>query len=95
MRRAYLDLVNHRGNGLLYDPDVAGALGDAVSALAADHGLRRDWHAPRGPRSLAGPWHAVGDALLGHYAAALRPAGPHPRARGLRGTPWPAPRTPP
>ena len=64
-----LDLVSHRGNGLLYDPDAAGALEEAVGALAADQRLRRDLARAARPSVAGRTWHAVGDALLGHYAA--------------------------
>lgn len=69
-----LDLVTPGVTGTLVPPGDAGAIADAVAALAADPIARKEyaeaaraWVADRG-------WAAVGDELINHYSAVL--AGP-------------------
>jgi phosphatidylinositol alpha 1,6-mannosyltransferase len=69
-----LDLIIPGITGTLVPPGDAGAIADAVAALAADPITRKEyaeaaraWVADRG-------WAAVGDELINHYAAVL--AGP-------------------
>ncbi|MEU5281327.1 glycosyltransferase family 4 protein [Streptomyces asoensis] len=71
-----LDLVAHGRTGLLVPPRDAGAVRDAVAALAADPALR-DAYGAAGRVTVEGrTWAAVGDRLIGHYEdvlAARRP----------------------
>jgi len=70
-----VDLVRPGVTGELVPPGDAGAVADAVRLLAGDPGLRARYGAA-GRRSVAGrTWAAVGDALLGHYAAVGASAG--------------------
>ncbi|MFD5271237.1 glycosyltransferase family 4 protein [Streptomyces sp. NPDC058335] len=71
-----LDLVAHGRTGLLVPPRDAGAVRDAVAALAADP-ARRAAYGDAGRAMVQGrTWAAVGDQLIGHYGdvlAARRP----------------------
>lgn len=66
-----LDLVEHGVNGLLWDPRDPTTIRDAVAALHRDPD-RRAAMALEARRSVSGrSWAAVGDELLGHYAAVV------------------------
>jgi phosphatidylinositol alpha 1,6-mannosyltransferase len=68
-----LDLVREGRTGHLVPPHRAAGFTEAVAALAADAG-RRALFGAAGRAAIEGrTWSAVGDELLGHYAAALRP----------------------
>jgi phosphatidylinositol alpha 1,6-mannosyltransferase len=64
------DLVNVGVTGTLVPPEDAGALADAVAVLAADPDLRRRYGRAARAEVATRSWAAVGDELLGHYAAA-------------------------
>lgn len=64
-----LDLVTHEDNGLRYEPGSATALRQAVQRLAGSPELRAALAARARPSVEAATWAAVGDELLGHYAA--------------------------
>jgi phosphatidylinositol alpha 1,6-mannosyltransferase len=62
-----LDLVEHRTNGLRFEPGSGPSLRAAVSALAADH-ERRGAMAAAARASVAGrTWDVIGDQLVRHY----------------------------
>jgi len=66
------DLVDHDRTGYLVPPFEATGFTDAIAALAADPSRRLRFGAA-GRLAVAGrSWSAVGDALIGHYGAALR-----------------------
>ncbi|MEU9667999.1 glycosyltransferase family 1 protein [Streptomyces bobili] len=66
-----LDLVAHGRTGLLVPPRDAGAVRDAVAALAADPALRTAY-GDAGRATVEGrTWAAVGDQLIGHYGDVL------------------------
>ncbi|MFE7646701.1 glycosyltransferase family 4 protein [Streptomyces phaeoluteigriseus] len=66
-----LDLVAHGRSGLLVPPRDAGAVRDAVAALAADP-ARRTAYGDAGRAMVEGrTWAAVGDQLIGHYGDVL------------------------
>ncbi|MGX1268686.1 glycosyltransferase family 4 protein [Streptomyces phaeoluteigriseus] len=66
-----LDLVAHGRTGLLVPPRDAGAVRDAVAALAADP-ARRTAYGETGRAMVEGrTWAAVGDQLIGHYGDVL------------------------
>lgn len=66
-----LDLIDHGRTGLLVPPYDAGAVRDAVRALADDPAVRTRL-AGAGRDAVADrSWEAVGDRLLGHYADAV------------------------
>jgi phosphatidylinositol alpha 1,6-mannosyltransferase len=71
-----LDLVQDAVTGYLFDPDLPGALRDAVTALAEDPAAR----AAMGAAGLAGvggrSWESVVDQLLGHYASVVAARAP-------------------
>jgi phosphatidylinositol alpha 1,6-mannosyltransferase len=69
-----LDLVRDGVTGYLVIPGDAGALAAAVARLAADPGLRAAQGRAARDMVLARSWTAVGDALIGHYAAVLSEA---------------------
>jgi len=73
-----LDLIAPGRTGLLYPPADPAALRAAVAALAADPRLRTTMGATARQSVLGRSWQAVGDELLGHYAAVT--AGDAPRA---------------
>ncbi|MEV6618000.1 glycosyltransferase family 1 protein [Streptomyces sp. NPDC051051] len=65
------DLVDHGRTGLLVPPRDAGAVRDAVAALAADPARRRAY-GDAGRAMVEGrTWAAVGDQLIGHYGDVL------------------------
>jgi phosphatidylinositol alpha 1,6-mannosyltransferase len=66
-----LDLVRDGVTGYLVPPGDPGALAAAVARLAADPGLRAAQGRAARDMVLARSWTAVGDALIGHYAAVL------------------------
>lgn len=71
-----LDLVQDAVTGHLFDPDLPGALRDAVTVLAEDPAAR----AAMGAAGLAGvggrSWETVVDQLLGHYASVVAARAP-------------------
>ena len=69
-----LDLVDHGVTGFLVTPGSAPALAEAVARLAADPGLRAEQGRAARRKVLTRDWTAIGDALIGHYQAVLRPA---------------------
>ena len=69
-----LDLVDHGLTGFLVTPGSAPALAEAVARLAADPGLRAEQGRAARRKVLTRDWPAIGDALIGHYQAVLRPA---------------------
>ncbi|MFC9955936.1 glycosyltransferase family 4 protein [Streptomyces nigra] len=66
-----LDLVAHGHTGLLVPPHDATAVRDAVRALAASPTLRAAFGAAGRATVEGRTWAAVGDQLIGHYAAVL------------------------
>ncbi|MGW5031885.1 glycosyltransferase family 4 protein [Streptomyces nigra] len=66
-----LDLVAHGHTGLLVTPHDATAVRDAVRALAAGPALRAAFGAAGRATVEGRTWAAVGDQLIGHYAAVL------------------------
>lgn len=68
-----LDLIDHGRNGLLFDPDVHGALREAVASLAGPE--RESERTAMGVAGRAGvearSWPALTDQLLGYYARAM------------------------
>ncbi|MGW6471311.1 glycosyltransferase family 4 protein [Streptomyces nigra] len=66
-----LDLVAHGHTGLLVPPHDATAVRDAVRALAAGPTLRAAFGAAGRATVEGRTWAAVGDQLIGHYAAVL------------------------
>jgi len=66
-----LDLVSHGRTGFLVPPFAGAGFTGAVRELAGDAGLRAAFGAA-GRLAIEGrSWTAVGDELLGHYAAAM------------------------
>ncbi|MGL5861119.1 MAG: glycosyltransferase, partial [Phycicoccus sp.] len=64
-----VDLVEHGRTGLLFDPEQLGELGDCVSVLVGDRGLRERMGAA-GRGAVSGrTWPVVVDQLVGHYRA--------------------------
>ena len=69
-----LDLVREGRTGHLVPPHVAAGFTEAIAELAGS-AERRALFGAAGRAAIEGrTWSAVGDELLGHYAAALRPA---------------------
>jgi phosphatidylinositol alpha 1,6-mannosyltransferase len=66
-----VDLVDDGVTGCLVPPGEAGALASAVARLAADPAARAAQGQAGRQRVSARSWAALGDALLGHYAAVL------------------------
>jgi phosphatidylinositol alpha 1,6-mannosyltransferase len=66
-----VDLVVDGGTGLLVPPHSGAALADAVARLAADPPLRRSMGAAARELVQGRSWAAIGDELIGHYAAVL------------------------
>jgi phosphatidylinositol alpha 1,6-mannosyltransferase len=66
-----LDLVADEVTGYLVPPLSAQALTDAVAILAGSAELRRAFGATGRATVLGRSWEAVGDQLIGHYAAVL------------------------
>jgi phosphatidylinositol alpha 1,6-mannosyltransferase len=71
-----LDLVDHGVTGYLVPPGDGHSLAAAVARLAAAPGLRADLGRAARRKVLTRDWPSVGDALIGHYEAVLRPAQP-------------------
>lgn len=68
-----LDLVEHGVTGFLAEPGNGTAITEAVARLAADPALRAA-QGQAGRQKVQGrTWAALGDKLIGHYAAVLRP----------------------
>ncbi|WP_412746823.1 glycosyltransferase family 4 protein [Krasilnikovia sp. MM14-A1004] len=65
-----LDLVAHGRTGYLVPPHREQGFTDAVAELAGDPALRRAFGAAGRAAVRERTWAAVGDELLGHYAAA-------------------------
>ena len=72
-----LDLVEHGVTGFLAEPGNGAAITEAVARLAADPVLRAAQGQAGRQKVQSRTWAALGDKLIGHYAAVLRP--------GLRG----------
>ncbi|HYZ55495.1 MAG TPA: glycosyltransferase family 1 protein [Streptosporangiaceae bacterium] len=68
-----LDIVDDGGTGHLVAPGSVVALADAVARLAADAGLRAAQGRAARQKMLTRSWSAIGDKLISHYAAVLRP----------------------
>ncbi|WP_030343720.1 glycosyltransferase family 4 protein [Streptomyces sp. NRRL S-1022] len=66
-----LDLVDHGRTGLLVPPRDAGAVQEAVRALAAEPARRAAYGAAARATVEGRTWAAVGDQLLAHYDAVL------------------------
>ena len=66
-----VDLVEDGVTGYLVPPGDAAALARAAARLAADPWARAGQGRAARQRVLARSWSAVGDALIGHYAAVL------------------------
>ncbi|HTT54507.1 MAG TPA: glycosyltransferase family 1 protein [Streptosporangiaceae bacterium] len=66
-----VDLVEDGVTGSLVRPGDAAALAQAATRLAADPSARAAQGRAARQRVLARSWSAVGDALVGHYAAVL------------------------
>ncbi|MGX1371489.1 phosphatidylinositol alpha 1,6-mannosyltransferase [Streptomyces canus] len=66
-----LDLVAHGRTGFLVPPRDPAAVRDAVRSLAADPGMRASFGAAARALVEGRTWAAVGDQLIGHYAAVL------------------------
>jgi len=73
-----LDLVSPGRTGLLVPPCDAGALADAVAALAADPARRAAFGAAARAAVVARSWATVGNELLGHYSGILDLRGGYP-----------------
>jgi phosphatidylinositol alpha 1,6-mannosyltransferase len=68
-----LDLVDHGVTGFLVEPGDGTAIAAAVARLAADPGLRAALGRAGQGNVQGRTWAALGDTLIGHYAAVLRP----------------------
>lgn len=66
-----LDLVAHGRTGFLVPPRDPAAVRDAVWSLAADPEMRASFGAAARAMVEGRTWAAVGDQLIGHYAAVL------------------------
>ncbi|KUN66086.1 glycosyl transferase family 1 [Streptomyces canus] len=66
-----LDLVAHGRTGFLVPPRDPAAVRDAVRSLAADPETRASFGAAARAMVEGRTWAAVGDQLIGHYAAVL------------------------
>ncbi|MDR7279006.1 glycosyltransferase family 4 protein [Catenuloplanes atrovinosus] len=69
-----VDLVKPDTTGVLVPPEDAGALADAVADLVADDERRIEFGRAARAAVARRSWAAVGDELIGHYAAVV--AGP-------------------
>jgi phosphatidylinositol alpha 1,6-mannosyltransferase len=68
-----LDIVDDAVTGYLVTPESAEALARPVARLAADAGLRAAQGRAARQKVLSRSWSAVGDKLIGHYAAVFQP----------------------
>jgi phosphatidylinositol alpha 1,6-mannosyltransferase len=68
-----LDLIDDGVTGHLVAPGSAAALAGPVARLAADAGLRAAQGRLGRQKVLTRSWSAIGDKLIDHYAAVLRP----------------------
>jgi phosphatidylinositol alpha 1,6-mannosyltransferase len=66
-----LDLVAHGRTGYLVPPRYSAAVRDAVWSLAADPETRASCGLAARAMVEGRTWAAVGDQLIGHYAAVL------------------------
>lgn len=66
-----LDLVVPERTGLLFDPESSDSLCAAVQRLVRDARLRAEFGSRGRAAVVKRTWTAVGDELLGHYAAVL------------------------
>lgn len=66
-----LDLVAHGRTGFLVTPRDPAAVRDAVRSLAADPAMRASFGVAARTMVEGRTWAAVGDQLIGHYAAVL------------------------
>jgi phosphatidylinositol alpha 1,6-mannosyltransferase len=85
-----VDLVEDGVTGYLVTPGDADALTAATQRLAADPAARAAMGRAARQRVLARSWAALGDQLIGHYAAVLgerSAAAGHPRPVAEAGTP--------
>ncbi|HEY0718503.1 MAG TPA: glycosyltransferase, partial [Streptosporangiaceae bacterium] len=75
-----LDLVDPGVTGFLVEPGSDAAITAAVARLAADPALRAAQGRAGQQKVRARTWTALGDQLIGHYQAVLRPgrASRHP-----------------
>lgn len=81
-----LDFVRHEANGLHYEPGSAVGLRSAVARLVESPRLRAELSAGARPSVETATWDAVGNELLGHYAAVtMLPWQVHPPEAGLAG----------
>jgi len=71
-----LDLVDDGVTGFLVPPGDPGALAAPVAKLTADPDLRAAQGRAARQKVLGRTWQALGDELIGHYAAVLNTASP-------------------
>ncbi|QBI53197.1 glycosyltransferase family 4 protein [Streptomonospora litoralis] len=74
-----LDLVEHEGNGLLFDPASVRELRVALGRLIHNGALRRRMAAAARPAVESRTWEVVGDQLLDHYRSVIAPQQVEPR----------------
>jgi phosphatidylinositol alpha 1,6-mannosyltransferase len=77
-----LDLVDHGVTGFLTEPGNGAAITETVARLAADPALRAAQGAAGRQKVQSRTWAALGDKLIGHYAAVLRPGAQRGRPAG-------------
>jgi phosphatidylinositol alpha 1,6-mannosyltransferase len=77
-----LDLVDHGVTGFLTEPGNGAAITEAVARLAADPALRAAQGEAGRQKVQSRTWAALGDKLIGHYAAVLRPGARSGRPAG-------------
>jgi phosphatidylinositol alpha 1,6-mannosyltransferase len=68
-----LDLVDHGVTGFLAEPGNGAAITGAVTRLVADPALRAAQGEAGRQKVQSRTWAVLGDKLIGHYAAVLRP----------------------
>jgi phosphatidylinositol alpha 1,6-mannosyltransferase len=66
-----LDLVGHGRTGYLVPPHVSAGFTDAIRELSVDGALRRSMGVAGREAVHGRSWSAIGDELIGHYAAAM------------------------
>lgn len=80
-----LDLIRHGHNGLLYQPDDAISLRQAVQRATQDGPLRQRLASRARPGVLSRTWSVLSDELVGHYRRAIeRDAGRSAAGVGLQ-----------
>lgn len=67
-----IDLIDDGTDGVLYDPDVAGALRAAIEPFVDDPAVRSRMGEAGRRRVLGRSWHAICSELVGHYEAVIR-----------------------